>query len=869
VSARRRIALIAVSAFSSGSAVPLVASSAHADTTATTVFVGATGGAVCSDTAAGAGTAATPFCGLQAAVDSPLTGPGTTVLVAAGTYTGQVNLTKSGTAGAPITLRSASLADGGRAEIDGMVSVNGAHDITVDGFDIYSESYGVNIEGSSDVLITRDRLTNWADQTVADSGIVVAMASSAVTISDDVILNFGGGGVSADSVAGLNIVADTLNGNTRPSAGAYTIDIGGTSSAVTVENDILDAPPSVPAGSAVDYNVIPFGVVGPHDIKGSGLAGSLDDVTPGDASPAIDAADETAAAEPATDLFGDTAVNDPLVPNTGTGSGFRDRGAAERTHGETHHTLTLTPASGDAPLTVTATVTEQLGWGLTSRAASYSFNFEGTELPATTSPTAQYTYTNPAYFRTVGVTVYDSAHNAIDYTTANVSIGQPVHGTLAVTTSGLTVVATGTVSGPVIGDWTIAYGDGASSTFSRMTPQNSASHTYAKAGTYPVTLTANGIVPDDTTKITQTVTVTAPPPPPPAVGTTPVVHRIAGADRYATSIAASQARWSTASSIDGAPADDQAQAVVLARGDAFPDALAGVPLAAYKHGPLLLTDPAALGRPTLDEIRRVLPADGRHTVYILGGNSAVSPAIASQLHALGYNVVRYGGADRYGTALQIAQFGLGSPEHVIVATGDTFADALAAGPFAANSAEVVDGKPAAILLSGMSNGNEAITDPGTAAYLNAKVGANGGVNHCVNPNLITAVGGPALSAFLALEHTGSKYACVDGIVGADRYATSSQLAEEWGPSMEHPGVAVGTAFPDALSGGAYEAGLGQPLLLTDPASLPGPTAGALGSMNPVYETTRTRSVVIFGGPSAVSGGVENAIVSDVHGRAQF
>ncbi|ACU69173.1 PKD domain containing protein [Catenulispora acidiphila DSM 44928] len=848
--------------------MPFLAANARADTVAATVFVGSTSGAPCSDTAAAAGSAATPFCAIQPAIDSPLTGPGTTVLVAAGAaYLGQVNLDKSGTSADPIVLRSASPAQGSRAVIRGTVSVNGAHDVTVDGFDIYADTFGVNIEASSDVVVTRDHIEGPHDSSVADSGIMIAMASSAVTVSTDFVRGFGGGGLFADSVSGLNIVADTITRNTTPSAGLDSIEVTGTSSGVAVADDIIDAAPSLPAGSAVDYNVIDAGAVGPHDITGDGLAGSTDgDITPGDTSPAIDSAEEAATGELPTDMFGNAAADDPLVPNAGTGSRVRDRGAVERTHGDTSYVLTLTPASGDAPLAVTATVTEHVGWAQQPRAAFYSFGFGGTEQPATANPTARHTYTTPLYGGDVSVTIYDSAHEAIGYTTALVNVGQPVHATLSVAAaSGLNVNAVGSVQGGV-GDWSIDFGDGYSTNFYSQT-QATANHSYAKPGTYKVTLTANGILPSNAAKLTQQVTVTAPPAPPPIVDTDPLVHRIAGSDRYATSIVASQVRWSAANSVDGAPAEDQAQAVVLARGDAFPDALAGVPLAAYKHGPLLLTDPKTVSQATLEEIRRVLPAGGNHTIYILGGKTAVSPSVEAELRGLGYNVVRYGGTDRYGTALLIAHLGLGDPRHLIIAIGGDFADALAAGPFAADSAEVVDGKPAAILLSGKANGNDTITDAGTAAYIDAKVQSNGGLSHCTDPNLITAVGGPALTAFLNQEHKATKYACVDGIVGADRYATSSQLAGQW-TNPEHPGVAVGTTFPDALSGGAYEASLGQPLLLTNPTSLPSSTATALASMYPPHENTRTRSVVIFGGTSAVSSAVENQIIAKVHGRAQ-
>ncbi|MEY9887724.1 putative cell wall-binding protein [Catenulispora sp. MAP5-51] len=164
----------------------------------------------------------------------------------------------------------------------------------------------------------------------------------------------------------------------------------------------------------------------------------------------------------------------------------------------------------------------------------------------------------------------------------------------------------------------------------------------------------------------------SPPPPPPVIQ--PSVKRIGGSDRYQTSLLVSQAQWK----------DGSANAVVLARGDQAPDALAGVPLAAHVHGPLLLTDPSTLDRATSAEIARVTggPAPDK-TVYILGGNAAVSPSIESGLRAAGYHVVRYKGDDRYGTARAVAS-AFGSTSHVIVATGEDFPDALAAGPLGAD-----------------------------------------------------------------------------------------------------------------------------------------------------------------------------------------
>ena len=83
------------------------------------------------------------------------------------------------------------------------------------------------------------------------------------------------------------------------------------------------------------------------------------------------------------------------------------------------------------------------------------------------------------------------------------------------------------------------------------------------------------------------------------------VQRIAGASRFDTAIATSQ---------DEFPVAGSAAAVVLTRADTYPDALAGVPLAAKVGGPLLLTPSNSLTAAVKAEITRVLPGgcDGLH-----------------------------------------------------------------------------------------------------------------------------------------------------------------------------------------------------------------------------------------------------------------
>jgi len=341
-----------------------------------------------------------------------------------------------------------------------------------------------------------------------------------------------------------------------------------------------------------------------------------------------------------------------------------------------------------------------------------------------------------------------------------------------------------------------------------------------------------------TVQLTGDNPVSTPPPPPVAGAGSAAVSREAGADRYGTGVSVSQSVWANAGG--DSSGRKVAQSVVLARGDAFPDALAGVPLAAKVQGPLLLTDPKALPQQTLNEIKRVLPGGG--TIYVLGGTSAVSNDVALKLGQLGYHITRFGGTDRYSTALQIAQKGLGDPAKVMLATGLDYADALAAGPFAAGAA-ASNGTPAAILLT---NGKQ--MDPATAAYVAARA-----KNSTATAPTVWAVGGPAVTAAKSLP------GFVKGFSGADRYATDAQLVQAQS-GVPFVGVAVGTNFADALTGGAATA-VEKGALITIPSTLPPATAVLLSQLAATLQT-----VDVFGGQAVIPDGTVAAITKSVGGH---
>lgn len=293
----------------------------------------------------------------------------------------------------------------------------------------------------------------------------------------------------------------------------------------------------------------------------------------------------------------------------------------------------------------------------------------------------------------------------------------------------------------------------------------------------------------------------------------PVVPtRVSGTDRESTAVSVSQSAFATGGA---------APAVVLARADAFPDALAGGPLAAAKHGPLLLTSPGLLDAVTKTEIQRVLKPGG--TVFLLGGTAALSASVSSAVSAMGFDAVRLAGSDRFGTAIAIAG-ALGNPSTVFETTGQGFADALSAVPAAV-------AEHGAILLT-----DGAAQPTATSTYLNA------------HPGVHYAIGGPA----------GAADPSAIALVGADRYATSATVARAFFPSPTGISTASAASFPDALASGPVAGSSGQPLLLVPPTgTLPEPTVAYLQTRNGTVT-----SATVFGGQSAV----DDAVLAQIKAR---
>lgn len=320
------------------------------------------------------------------------------------------------------------------------------------------------------------------------------------------------------------------------------------------------------------------------------------------------------------------------------------------------------------------------------------------------------------------------------------------------------------------------------------------------------------------------------------------LERISGANRVATALALHGA--------SGASGD----AVVLTTGSKAPDALSSAALVGARGATILLSTSA---KGTVEpEVVAAIKASGRKHVYVVGGGVALSPAQVQDLASVGVGVETLSGADRFATAARVAELTAGL-NHAKSATAaplsglDVFLvdgtsdpnipDAIAAGP-------VVAARHGVILFTRGTSIPEA-TRQGLAS-LGASVSRLGGKLR------LWAVGGRAAAALNASGNfgLGAMVESSQGIVGADRYATATRLAESFGAGAGGYLVASGTVFADGLSGAGYAHAAGKGILLTAPNQL-SPSLEAFVRAHPAASYT------IAGGQGAVSRFVANQIGS--------
>ncbi len=254
------------------------------------------------------------------------------------------------------------------------------------------------------------------------------------------------------------------------------------------------------------------------------------------------------------------------------------------------------------------------------------------------------------------------------------------------------------------------------------------------------------------------------------------------------------------------PAERPPAHAVLARVDAFADALAGSALTT--DAPLLLTPGDELEPLVAEELQRVLPDGG--TVHLLGGEAAITPAVSDALAALGFEVRRLAGPSRVETALAVAD--------VIAAGGDVTTVGVARSTAPA-------GNPTAAWADSVAGGAWA-ADTGTPILLTPGDTAHAAVtawlaDHGVTTSIV--LGGTAAvdEGVLAGLPGGRR------VSGPSRAETAIAIADELWSAPSGGYVLVDGFDVDGwaygLAGAGVAADLDRPVLLSSATALPSHT----------------------------------------------
>lgn len=258
------------------------------------------------------------------------------------------------------------------------------------------------------------------------------------------------------------------------------------------------------------------------------------------------------------------------------------------------------------------------------------------------------------------------------------------------------------------------------------------------------------------------------------------VDRIYGDNRFHTALKA-------ADEVAELLGVDKLDAVIVASGMNFADALAGSYLAVVKKAPILLAgggNTAQLHTYIRDNVK---PGG---TVYILGGEAAVPAELEAGL--TGFRAVRLSGADRFGTNLDILKETGTTGGEILVCTGTDFADSL--------SASAV-GKPI-LLINNLAGSLSADQKAFLQSFGADKIYILGGVN--------------AVSK--ALEAQLTAYGSVERIGGSNRFETSVMVAEKFFSEPRAAVLAYAMSYPDGLCGGLVANLQRGPMILTHNSS---------------------------------------------------
>lgn len=267
--------------------------------------------------------------------------------------------------------------------------------------------------------------------------------------------------------------------------------------------------------------------------------------------------------------------------------------------------------------------------------------------------------------------------------------------------------------------------------------------------------------------------------------------------------------------------------VILVNREKFPDAISATNISQGRY-PVLYT---YQGRVT-DGTIELLQSMSIEEIYILGGELSIKPSVVNQLkNETGVKVTRVAGRSRYDANVEAVKEDFTQANHVVIASGEVYSDAL----YGVSYANTIN---APVILSN-TNRLEAST-----VNLLKKLGVK----------QATIIGGELTVTSNVVSQLSNLGIESKRIAGRNRYIGSAEVASESYQNPTNIVVASGEIFSDALVSAPLAQKLNAPILLVRSVHMEEAVENYLKN-----HSSKIENVYIQGGPVSVTHSLETNI----------
>lgn len=226
--------------------------------------------------------------------------------------------------------------------------------------------------------------------------------------------------------------------------------------------------------------------------------------------------------------------------------------------------------------------------------------------------------------------------------------------------------------------------------------------------------------------------------------------------------------------------------VILVNRNKFPDAISATNISQGQY-PVLYTREGYVNQETIE----TLQAMPLNEIYILGGKSSINDSVAKQLKdATGVKVTRISGENRYVANSNAVRANFKQNNHVVIASGEVYADAL----YGVSYANTID---APVILTRQNR-----LESSTINLLKE-----------LKVNRVTIIGGPVTVTTAVEDQLNQLGISHQRIAGKNRYIGSAEVAAASYNNPENVIIASGEVFSDALVSAPLAQKLNAPILL--------------------------------------------------------